>query len=313
MLNKILNREPRPIRELHPDLEPELEAIVNKSLTKDLATRYQTLAAMATDLGRVRDRHEYLDDATMPVERRPRAVSGADGPTHTPTPVFRGVLDSKEIARRRAAQIELHLDEASGHFKAGRYEQAIEMCEKALVIDPEEGRALQLLQQTHRALDARQIRLWLDEADALKVEGSLTGAERLVAQSLQLQPDSPEAQASLVDLRERRRAREQLAERARAVRAAVAKGNGSLAAGAFEAAVRSANEALAFDSENQDAMQLLLQATASIEERNRRECTTGVPAKPCHWRGSSSWTRTLNRRSGSSAISHHLIRWLPRP
>ena len=269
VINKILNREPRPIRELLPDLDPEVERIVTRGLTKDLVARYQTLSAMATDVGRVRDR--YKSDDTVRVEAGSVNALDGDATTVTPTPGSRGLLDSKEIARRRAAQIELHLNEASGHFKAGRYEQAIETGEKALVINPDDPRVLKILQMTHRALETRQVRQWLDEAEALKADGSLTGAERLVAQSLQLQPDSSEAQSFLVDLKERRRNRERAAERARAVRVAVAKGQDSFEAGAFETAVRSAREALAFDAEAEEAQRLLRQALAAIDERNRRD------------------------------------------
>jgi predicted Ser/Thr protein kinase len=271
VINKILTRPHRPARELQPQLDAEIERILDKALAKDLAERYPTLAGLAADVGRVRDR--YRPDEAGETMRLPRAGqgSGPADPTHTPTPAYKGALDSKEIARRRAAQIDALLDEASGHLKAGLYEQAIEQGEKALLIDPGETRVLQILHRAHRSLEALQIQQWLQEAESLKADGALTGAERLIAQSLQLQPDSAEAGASLADLKERRRARERAAERARAVHAALARGRASFDAGAFEAAARAAMEALAFSADDEDARQLAQEAEAAIEARDAQD------------------------------------------
>src|SRR5688572_22060452 len=255
VINKILTRPHRPARKLQPQLDAEIERILDKALAKDLAERYPTLAGLAADVGRVRER--YRPDEAGETMRLPRAGqgSGPADPTHTPTPAYKGALDSKEIARRRAAQIDALLDEASGHLKAGLYEQAIEQGEKALLIDPGETRVLQILHRAHRSLEALQIQQWLQEAESLKADGALTGAERLIAQSLQLQPDSAEAGASLADLKERRRARERAAERARA----------------FHAAPRAAKEALAFSADDEDARQLAQDAEAAIEARDAHD------------------------------------------
>ena len=291
VINKILTRPHRPARELQPQLDAEIERILDKALAKDLAQRYPTLAGLAADVGRVRDRHR--PDEAGETMRLPRAgqSSGPAEPTHTPTPAYRGALDSKEIARRRAAQIDALLDEASAHLKAGLYEQAIEQGEKALLIDPGETRVLQILHLAHRSLEGLQIQQWLQEAESLKADGALTGAERLIAQSLQLQPDSAEAGASLADLKERRRARERAAERARAVHAALARGRASFDAGAFEAAARAAKEALAFSPDDEDARQLAQDADAAIEARDAHERQAADVVAEARRRASSEDTR----------------------
>ncbi|GAB4325372.1 MAG: hypothetical protein Kow0074_19030 [Candidatus Zixiibacteriota bacterium] len=46
VIYSILNEEPRPIRELRPDIPPEIEAIVEKALTRDVDGRYQTAAEL---------------------------------------------------------------------------------------------------------------------------------------------------------------------------------------------------------------------------------------------------------------------------
>jgi eukaryotic-like serine/threonine-protein kinase len=50
----ILNRAPKPMRELVPDIPTELERIVDKVLEKDRALRYQSAAEMRADLQRLR-------------------------------------------------------------------------------------------------------------------------------------------------------------------------------------------------------------------------------------------------------------------
>jgi eukaryotic-like serine/threonine-protein kinase len=50
----ILNRAPKPMRELVPEILPELERIVGKALEKDRNLRYQSAAEMRADLQRLR-------------------------------------------------------------------------------------------------------------------------------------------------------------------------------------------------------------------------------------------------------------------
>jgi hypothetical protein len=50
----ILNRAPKPMREIVPTLAPELERIVDKALEKERKLRYQSAAEMRTDLQRLK-------------------------------------------------------------------------------------------------------------------------------------------------------------------------------------------------------------------------------------------------------------------
>ena len=211
VLSHIMNREPRPILELCPDLDPDLVRIVNRGLVKDRGERYQTLAEMAADLRRIRERLSDGETSASMIDRSAAPIARPQAAVQTPTP---GMLDSAALARRRAAEISRHLDDASGSFRAGQYEAAIEHSERVLVINPQEPRAIEILQLTYRAMEARQVRQWLAEAEALKTENALTGAERLVMQALKMQPDSLDAQTSLLDVRERRRQRDRGSEEA---------------------------------------------------------------------------------------------------
>jgi eukaryotic-like serine/threonine-protein kinase len=61
----IQHREPKPVRELNPDLAPKLEAIINKAVEKARERRYQSAAEMRAELEQV--------NATAPLTPRPRA------------------------------------------------------------------------------------------------------------------------------------------------------------------------------------------------------------------------------------------------
>jgi TolB-like protein/Flp pilus assembly protein TadD len=54
VLGAVLTRTPPSPRELNPDLPPKLEEIINKTLEKDRALRYQTAAELRTDLQRLK-------------------------------------------------------------------------------------------------------------------------------------------------------------------------------------------------------------------------------------------------------------------
>jgi eukaryotic-like serine/threonine-protein kinase len=192
VLHKITHERPQPLRELDPSIDPALEGIVDKAIEREPDRRYQSLEMMASDTtaflkalaGRpdadatVIIRRDHLPDGSS---RKPDSSSGSSVKTPSATP---RVPNFEGIARRREAQIRLHLDEASRHFNEGRFEQAIEQCELAAVLNPEEPRVFDLLSRAHGARDDQQIAAWLKEARALLAEGSLTSADALIQQSL---------------------------------------------------------------------------------------------------------------------------------
>ena len=70
----ILNRAPAPLRQLNPDLPPELERIVDKCLEKDRELRYQHASEIRADLQRLkRDRDSGRVAATAPADA-PRTI-----------------------------------------------------------------------------------------------------------------------------------------------------------------------------------------------------------------------------------------------
>ncbi|QQS42815.1 MAG: protein kinase [Acidobacteriota bacterium] len=85
IIGSILNKEPRPIE--NPDVPPELERIVSKSLRKDPDERYQTMKGLAADLKdfkRQMDFQNQLDKTVQPERGESetqvfQATTAADG------------------------------------------------------------------------------------------------------------------------------------------------------------------------------------------------------------------------------------------
>ena len=99
VISNILNKEPRPLPELRPEIPEKLTAIVRRALAKELTRRYQSCAEMAADLAAVL---EALDEpfANMSQEEKFRAVRSLD--------FFRGFSDSEVSEVIRASDWETH-------------------------------------------------------------------------------------------------------------------------------------------------------------------------------------------------------------
>ena len=275
VLHNIVHTDADPIGGLLSARDGELERVVAKAIAKARPRRYQTLSELASDLEPVRARLEATSDDATVVNyslHTPKPEEVTPNPAASPRPPSsRRVRNLDGIAQRRVAQIAQHLASAAEYFAGGRFDAAIEQCELAILIDPEEARALELLDQAHQALADRQLAQWLTEAKAQLTNGDLTQAEDLLQQALNIRSDSAEAIALRDQLRQTRREREAAADRARAVKAAVERARRNLRDGALEAAVRAASEALAYDPAQREASDLREQALASLDQRRRKQ------------------------------------------
>ena len=262
VLHNIVHTAPPPIRDFVPDIDPELERIVEKGIEKEPDRRYQNLAALAAELERVRAHYTEAASTATLIKARPERSTPV---RHART---RANLDATE---QRSAQVEASLTAAAEHLAAGQYEDALAECENAVLLKPQDELAEDLMAQAHAALDERQVREWLDEARARLASGALTEAQALIDQTLMLRQNSAEALSLRKEVRERRSARERTADGARAARAALDRATRSLDDGAFEAAARSASEVLAHDPRNEAARDVKRHAAKAIEARGRQQ------------------------------------------
>jgi serine/threonine protein kinase len=164
VMHRIAHASPRPIRDLFPMINTEIEEIVNTALERDPDRRFQSLSALSAACVRAKDNMIALAESTTIRVGRP---PGPSGDPHTPgsgsaradtgaperkTPVGGVRLPSPEaLARRRAEQIERYVSEAQNLLNAGRHEAAIDQCELALILDNGEARALEILHAVQNA------------------------------------------------------------------------------------------------------------------------------------------------------------------
>jgi serine/threonine protein kinase len=263
VLHNILHKTPPPIRSLLPQIDDELETVVERAIEKDREKRYQDLATFGADLARIRTR--IMRNSDEVTQRRPAPQNAGNLDPTFIRPSKNVNIDA--LAQRRASQIASYIHAAMKQFDVGNYDAAIAECENALMLNPQEGSAIELIDRAHRAAEDANVNRWLEEARALISGGALTAAEALIDQSLKVRADSTGAQALQRELKDKRRDREREAERQRAAQAAITRARGHINEGAFEAAIRCASEALGHDPSNADARALKEQATAAIAKR----------------------------------------------
>ena len=103
-------------------------------------------------------------------------------------------------------QIASHLEAARRALDEGRYEAVIESADRAAVLDRDDVRAHELIEQARAAIDERQLHVWVDEAHQAIGRGALADASRLAAQALKLTPSNARSAQTGVEDRARARA-----------------------------------------------------------------------------------------------------------
>jgi tetratricopeptide (TPR) repeat protein len=277
VLHKILNAAPEPLQTLCPDLDPDIVEIVNRALEKDPAARYQELTTMRKDVLRVlrrleaEDTQSSRDDQTI-LMPTPSPAAIAEPRLPTPTPRTPKGTDREALERRRAAQIETLLDAARKALDSGDHDAALARCEEVLLIDSDSARAWDLRDRAKAALDARQAEAWLDEAESGLDRGELDTAADLAQRSLELNPGAARGVAVLQRIDEARQERQQRQQRIENCRAAVSRARELLDGDRFTDAIAAADEALAIDPGEADALSVRPQAIdAAAAAARRRE------------------------------------------
>ena len=275
VFDRIKVKEPPPLAEVRPNLPQELVRVVARAMEKDPDKRYQDLVAMRTDLARVRERVQRDDE-------HPTTAAEPEGPT---LPGGRGARpgtsrraapstvrppEGDSVAKRRVARIAQHLEQAKQALEGQDFEQAIAAAEEAALLDPGCEPAHQIIDEANRGIEDRQVKQWLSQARDGLNRGDPTVAAELVDQALALKPASPEAQSLHKAIEDVRRELEMARERAQVVLEAVGRARAHLAEGAFELAIRAADEALTRQPDHPEAVEIRGQAAAGLEEERRR-------------------------------------------
>ena len=175
------------------------------------------------------------------------------------------------MQKRRAREIASHLSSARQAFVARNYEATLLACEKALLLDPQNVEALDLLELARTTTDEQRIETWLTEARQSLDRGDISAASDLIDQALALDPKMEPALALRNRMLALRRERERGRERARVAAGAVDRARTRLDEQKFESAVRHADDALSLDPQSIQAREIREQASASLDRRPQRD------------------------------------------
>ena len=194
---------------------------MDQALAKDPEARYQDLSIMRSDLQRVGLRFgttsaqsagRVSTDGAETVEIQPPTPS----PRRAPTPHRGG--QREDLARRRATQVAAHLEHAQQVLAKGDCELAIASAEQALLLDPEEPEALDIIGRAKAVLEERQLQQLLNCGEELLRSGFLTEAHKVAEQAITLD-SSPlavtfqEAVAEALQVRARERLEQEALDR----------------------------------------------------------------------------------------------------
>ena len=178
-----------------------------------------------------------------------------------------------DLQKRRAREIAAQVTAAREAFAAGDLEGALWACERALLLDPQQPEAMEILDRARKAADEQKITAWLNEARQLLREGDTGGASDLIDQALAMDNASEAALTLRKEMLALRRERERERERARAVKTALERARSSLEDGDFEGAVRYADDALGLGADASEAQDIKTKAQAVLDERRRQRET----------------------------------------
>ncbi len=290
--HRIINENVRHIADVVPDVPPELCALVEQSLQKDPADRFQDAESLRVALSRVRRRIETTTDfdasdaptiispITIPVRRigtgtsEKAAAAGVRTAEMTPPPD--PVADREAVARARALKIEASLQRGEACLQNGELEKAAAACREVRELEPTHAGAVALDQRIAAALARQRAAALLADARAELDRGALTRCKSLLDEARQLDPQSKDTRLER-DLRlarveeERKRQRTETANRtAAAARAALERGD-------METALACAREALSLNPEVGDAREIETEALRALEATDEGRPTLAAP------------------------------------
>ena len=177
----------------------------------------------------------------------------------------------QDVQKRRAREIASHLSNARQAFVAHDYEATLLACEKALLLDPQNVEALDLLDLARTTTEEARIETSLSQARQALDQGDIGSASDLIDQALAIEPNHEAALALRKRMLALRREWERGRDRARVAASAVERARTRLDEQNFESAVRHADDALTLEPQSVEAQAIRSRASESLERRSRRE------------------------------------------
>ena len=225
----IVSQEPKSIRDLRPDLPPELDDVVRRIFKKEPGERYQNMEELLGELEPVARKMQQESvgvlvtqsesllnqgDLQRAKELLKQALVLDTSHMHAKT-----LLDKVNSAIRMsevAPKLNAMVANAEKMFESGNLEDARREADAALHMDSNFAPARELLGKLQeKEMQLKMVQTGMREARQHLAEGSLTEAEQSLERVLKTAPDTAEAQSlrsQIAEEKERRGKRKQLAD-----------------------------------------------------------------------------------------------------
>jgi serine/threonine protein kinase len=267
MMYKIVNEEPPRLQSLAPDCPAALADIVHRLLAKDRARRYQSLEDVIYHSGPILFALQQEQAASFKAEARSLLSAGQ---LDAALAIVRRALDlnrtdmdalqlREEIQQRMQRRnlqprIDSQLKKAEDALSRRQFEAAVDELEAARQLDPADSSIRIRLEQVRAAIDqSRQAREFLSLAKVQWQAHDLDGAYRYAAEAVRTDPQNPDANQLLGELKEALDER----EKHRRVQEVLDKARGLLIVDAFDEAITLLQDLLAANPGSPDVAQAL--------------------------------------------------------
>ena len=272
---RVRSQQPASLAALVPDAPPELVAAVERALAKSPADRFSDASELGAAIERVRRGVE--SEAVTNLPSRP-AAAGQRPPTGSTRPgtgpgdagsspaLSLPGRDPESLQARRTALVAAALERARAALHRGELEAARDECDQALLLDGTHAPALELDAAINAEVLSRRAASLRGEARQELARGSLTGAQQLVAQARELDPNAADLRVLERDLLLARVEQERIRHRAEAARLAIERAEDALRRRDLESALALARQALDFDPADPRARAAEAQALRALDE-----------------------------------------------
>ena len=271
VLHRIIHEPPPPLDKFVPGIDKAVVNIVAKALEKDREQRYQDLEQMRQDIAKFRARQLLKDDPTSSRRAAHDAGTIVVRPSAAP-PTPGPVLDPKklELQRKREQQIEKLLDEARSALDSGDAESVFTKCESVLMLDPDNVAAVELSERAQSIGEQQQLKTLLTDARAALSKNDLEKAQQVLGQALVIDPTSAEVLALRKEIDTAKKRRDAEAALQTQLRQTIDRAKKALSQQTYETAIKYADEALAIDAANAEALDIKKKAAVVVDERRRQ-------------------------------------------
>ena len=291
--HRIIHEDVRRLSDLLPEAPRDLGALIEKSVQKNPADRFQDAESMRIAFSKVRRQLE----STMNIELEPPTIVVKDvaGATTEPVPAVAGAAPQRIEASVRLAEltppptpaarpqadqtatrIGAALTLAQASLDSGALDDAQDACAQVLALDASHTVALDLSRQVQSALARRRASQLLVNAREALAKGALTSCRSLLDEARQLDAGARDGQLEH-ELRMARVEHERARLRKDASMRTIADARSALDRGDLEEAVALSREALGMDPGSDEARALESVALAQLEETTRLADTAPAP------------------------------------